>query len=60
MGAYDTHEGEDAYRMAQAIEMVPLIGLVQAADLMDAKCPQSEIDRNNSFSTIMRETRLSV
>lgn len=60
MGAYDTHEGEDSYRMSQAIEMVPLIGLVQAADLMDAKCPQSEIDRDNSFITLMREADSSV
>lgn len=54
MGAYDTHEGEESHRMSQAIEMVPLIGLVQAADLMDAKSPQSSIDRDNAFITLMR------
>jgi len=39
MGAYESGEGENSYRMAQALEFHPLVALTQTADLMDSKLP---------------------
>lgn len=39
MGAYESADGENSYRMAQALEYHPLVALTQTADLMDSKLP---------------------
>jgi|GEM_PF-3594176 len=52
MGAYDDNAGEAMLRMKRAIELCPLVAIMQAADVLDANIPQGNEDREVMFRNI--------